>query len=532
MINVSKLNEWSSTKYIADAKIKALFRKLKELDTGEMTTGVAEGSYEKTGVWEHYKIYVKKNELLYKEKTGQAITPYDIYEFSRLSAMVDLIDAYGDSVYITKNKNIIQSRVAERLGANVQILENNDILFTDKNVIWKYVGEDTYEASRNLVHGGYGARSVEAAKRLAESSSATALGHAVQNRELDLTVEELQFLYSMDPHGAKEYVTGIPGYTQKEKQHKRELREELYKLLERKEIQYYKHEWSSWEKTDKPKGNIWGTVKSNADFALEVNDGIPDDLIGIVKPITYTAVVFYGLYSLGVFLEGVSIYGYKVASGLASHGMLKEMIADYNSTLGSTDADEQFIINALNSTDKDEELVEEINNSLGKVLKDKTRTIRNKVSDSINAFRNSDKYKNLSNTQRKKIDRKLNSLHKGNVATADVKIEGIKKQFNAHSQIHSAESLGADIIDFSYTPKANLRIFKNYVEDGFPRYNDTEAKILEDIATQIKDLSIKGEINLFTELDTCQSCTNIILEFRKRYPNITLNIFTNNTVMP
>ncbi|WP_339362090.1 polymorphic toxin type 33 domain-containing protein, partial [Vallitalea maricola] len=235
--------------------------------------------------------------------------------------------------------------------------ENNDILFIDKNVIWKYVGEDTYEASRNLVHAGYGARSVEAAKKLNESSSATALGHAVQNRSLELTVEELQFIYSMDPHGAKEYVTGIPGYTQKEKQHKKELREELYKILTGEEIQYYKHKWSNWEKTDNSKGDIWGTVKSNADFALEVNDGIPDDLLSVVKPITYTAVAFYGLNTLGVFLEGVSIYGFRMASGLAANGMLGKMVADYNSTLGATDADEQFIINALNSTDKDEELL-------------------------------------------------------------------------------------------------------------------------------------------------------------------------------
>lgn len=86
-------------------------------------------------------------------------------------------------------------------------------------------------------------------------------------------------------------------------------------------------------------------------------------------------------------------------------------------------------------------------------------------------------------------------------------------------------------MDFSYTPSDDSKcIFKNYVVDEFPRYNDTEAKILEDIASKIKDPHIKGEVNLSTELDTCQSCTNIILEFRAKYPNIKLNIFTNNTV--
>ena len=163
-------------------------------------------------------------------------------------------------------------------------------------------------------------------------------------------------------------------------------------------------------------------------------------------------------------------------------------------------------------------------------MRDKANVVRRRVSDWITEFKNSDEYINLSNTQRRKIDRKIKSLTKGNVATADVSIPGIKKEFSAHSQIHSMESLGADVMDFSYTPAESERIFKNYVVDEFPRYNDTEAKILEDIASKIKDPNIKGEVNLFTELDACQSCTNIILEFRAKYPNIKLNIFTNNTV--
>ena len=47
--------------------------------------------------------------------------------------------------------------------------------------------------------------------------------------------------------------------------------------------------------------------------------------------------------------------------------------------------------------------------------------------------------------------------------------------------------------------------FKTYVEDGFSRFNDTEAKILEDISSQIKDINITGKIDLFTELDASSS---------------------------
>lgn len=69
-----------------------------------------------------------------------------------------------------------------------------------------------------------------------------------------------------------------------------------------------------------------------------------------------------------------------------------------------------------------------------------------------------------------------------------------------------------------------------YVEDIFPRYNDTEAKILENIAAQITDFNVSGTINLYSELDCCQSCTNIIFEFRRKYPNVELKIYTDNTI--
>lgn len=71
----------------------------------------------------------------------------------------------------------------------------------------------------------------------------------------------------------------------------------------------------------------------------------------------------------------------------------------------------------------------------------------------------------------------------------------------------------------------NEGIFTTYVVDQFPRYHDTEAKILEDIASQITAPNVIGTINLYSELPCCQSCSNIIMEFRRMFPNIKLNIF-------
>ncbi|WP_342415074.1 deaminase domain-containing protein [Paenibacillus sp. FSL R10-2782] len=163
-------------------------------------------------------------------------------------------------------------------------------------------------------------------------------------------------------------------------------------------------------------------------------------------------------------------------------------------------------------------------------LYEKTQNVRGNFNREIEKIRNSDEYKNLSKTQRDKLDRKLRKLSSGNVAVADVSIPGIKKEFQAHSQIHSSDSVGSsvgsNVGDFSYS-KVDKSL-ESYVDDEFPRFNDTEAKILEDIASQIKDPNVKGQIDLFTELDACQSYSNLIMEFRRKFPNIYLNVYSKN----
>jgi len=128
----------------------------------------------------------------------------------------------------------------------------------------------------------------------------------------------------------------------------------------------------------------------------------------------------------------------------------------------------------------------------------------------------------IDNIRNKMPNSKLKN--QGNMAVADVQIKDLPDEFMAHSKIHGPDSKGADLGNFSHA--SENKIFESYTIDKFPRYNDTEVKILEDIASKIKDPNISGKIDLYTELPACQSCTNVILEFRNKFPNIELNIFT------
>jgi hypothetical protein len=135
----------------------------------------------------------------------------------------------------------------------------------------------------------------------------------------------------------------------------------------------------------------------------------------------------------------------------------------------------------------------------------------------------STEYQSTLNSIRNKMPN-TNLSKRGNMAYAEVDINGLKNEYIAHSKINSSVDKGADIADFSYLKPENERIFNSYVDDSFPRFHDTEAKILEDIASGIKNKNINGTVNLYSELPCCQSCSNIVLEFRRMFPNVKLNV--------
>ena len=166
----------------------------------------------------------------------------------------------------------------------------------------------------------------------------------------------------------------------------------------------------------------------------------------------------------------------------------------------------------------------EIVNSYNNTVKN----LRDDIKINNDIIRDSDDFKNLSKTQQKKLERKLNSLENGgNSAVADVDIPEVKSKVQAYSQINSETDIGANVGDFSY--KTENRKLTTYVDaEGFPRYHDTEAKILEDIEKSITNPNAKGKVDLYSELDCCQSCSNLILEFRRNHPNIEINIYVKS----
>lgn len=123
----------------------------------------------------------------------------------------------------------------------------------------------------------------------------------------------------------------------------------------------------------------------------------------------------------------------------------------------------------------------------------------------------------------------------GNLATANVKISGIKSDFFAHNRIDvlsDARSAADKVSDISVKP--TNPIFKATEEltiDGRPIYRDidSEFKILNDIASKLGDnFNATGNIKLFTELAPCPSCDNVINHFLERYKNITIDVIHNN----
>jgi len=117
-----------------------------------------------------------------------------------------------------------------------------------------------------------------------------------------------------------------------------------------------------------------------------------------------------------------------------------------------------------------------------------------------------------------------------NVAFAESLIDSVSGNLTAYSSTANIDGLVPLINDSS------KRVFNTSVVGAFDRYVDTEAKILEELASKLGAIkkadgtivwgntNAKGIVNLFTELEPCPSCSSVIEQFRNVYKDITVNV--------
>ena len=119
-------------------------------------------------------------------------------------------------------------------------------------------------------------------------------------------------------------------------------------------------------------------------------------------------------------------------------------------------------------------------------------------------------------------------VKEGNVAFADVSISGLKTEWFAHSRIDTLSDMkpAGAVSNISLQPTNPS--FQAYIVGTHLRNVDTEFKILNDIAEVLGDnTSASGTIKLFTELPPCSSCSSVIAQFAKKYPNIIIEVIEN-----
>jgi hypothetical protein len=127
---------------------------------------------------------------------------------------------------------------------------------------------------------------------------------------------------------------------------------------------------------------------------------------------------------------------------------------------------------------------------------------------------------------------------RNNFAWAVAKIDGLSKvEYFAHSGIQDLDGLSSKaakpIEEISIKPREGKAKFKtlcvnqNGAVEGYDCWDrnvDTEFKILEDMASRLKNTSATGSVRLFTELYPCPSCWNVMKQFLATYTNVQMQV--------
>jgi hypothetical protein len=125
----------------------------------------------------------------------------------------------------------------------------------------------------------------------------------------------------------------------------------------------------------------------------------------------------------------------------------------------------------------------------------------------------------------------------GNFALANVNVTGVSKtEFFAHSGIQdlSNPTIKANLPQISTKPTNEIypwSIQPNRNGDPIQRNQDSEYKILTEITQLLGDnINASGTIKLFSELDICASCANVVVLFKSVYKKIDIEVVHNNNV--
>jgi hypothetical protein len=104
------------------------------------------------------------------------------------------------------------------------------------------------------------------------------------------------------------------------------------------------------------------------------------------------------------------------------------------------------------------------------------------------------------------------------------------KTYYAHGRIDTITEKG-----YKNLPKATrdslvlqptVEKFKAKEVDGYLRDGDSEYKLFNYIATQ-KQASDTFTVNMLSERCMCESCIDVMEQFKKAYPNATINVVSN-----
>lgn len=117
------------------------------------------------------------------------------------------------------------------------------------------------------------------------------------------------------------------------------------------------------------------------------------------------------------------------------------------------------------------------------------------------------------------------TVGKGNVAIAEVHLqENVVFCAGGTSRAKSPTPLPK--------PKSEGGQFEPTIDSRFcpGRLMDTDAeyKVLSSIADTLETcygIQVKGSLYLYTELQPCESCNNVLRQFREKFPNISVEVF-------